>query len=98
MAELVKEVLKHWPGRWEDRSDPKAVHEANLLQLATDKAHALLGWAPVWTFPTAIEQTVQWYREGRHRGRPQSARPHHAARFARSTPPPPPGPGLRWAV
>ena len=49
--ELVTEVLKHWPGRWEDRSDPNAVHEANLLQLATDKAHALLDWAPVWTFP-----------------------------------------------
>jgi CDP-glucose 4,6-dehydratase len=63
VADLVAEVLKHWPGRWEDRSDPNAVHEANLLQLATDKANALLGWAPVWTFPKAIEQTVQWYRE-----------------------------------
>jgi CDP-glucose 4,6-dehydratase len=62
VAELVTEVLKHWPGRWEDRSDPQAVHEAKLLQLATDKAHALLGWAPVWDFPTAIEQTVKWYR------------------------------------
>jgi CDP-glucose 4,6-dehydratase len=63
VAELVAEVLKHWPGRWQDRSDPNAVHEAKLLQLATDKANALLHWAPVWTFPTAIEQTVQWYRE-----------------------------------
>jgi CDP-glucose 4,6-dehydratase len=63
VVELVAEVLKHWPGRWEDRSDPHAVHETNLLQLATHKANALLGWEPVWTFPTAIEQTVQWYRE-----------------------------------
>ena len=63
VAELVTEVLKHWPGRWQDRSDPNAVHEAKLLQLATDKANALLHWAPVWTFPQAIEQTVQWYRE-----------------------------------
>jgi CDP-glucose 4,6-dehydratase len=63
VAELVSEVLQHWPGRWEDRSDPRAVHEANLLQLATDKASALLGWVPLWTFPKAIEQTVQWYRE-----------------------------------
>jgi CDP-glucose 4,6-dehydratase len=63
VAELVAEVLKHWPGRWDDRSDPNAVHEAGLLQLATDKAHALLGWSPVWNFPAAIEQTVQWYRE-----------------------------------
>jgi CDP-glucose 4,6-dehydratase len=62
VGELVEEVLKHWPGRWENRSDAKAVHEAELLQLATDKAHALLDWAPVWSFPTAVEQAVQWYR------------------------------------
>ena len=62
VAELVAEVLKHWPGRWEDKSDPKAVHEAGLLQLSTDKAHALLGWSPVWPFSTTVEQTVQWYR------------------------------------
>jgi len=63
VAELVTEVLKHWPGRWEDQSDPHAVHEATLLQLATDKAHSLLGWSPVWNFATAIEHTVKWYRE-----------------------------------
>jgi CDP-glucose 4,6-dehydratase len=63
VAELVVEVLKHWPGSWEDKSDPKAVHEARLLQIATDKAHAMLGWAPVWNFPAAVEQTVTWYRQ-----------------------------------
>lgn len=62
VAELVQEVLKHWPGRWEDRSDPKAVHEARLLNLATDKAHHFLGWAPVWSFAETIAQTVGWYR------------------------------------
>lgn len=62
VAELVEEVLKHWPGRWEDRSDPKAVHEASLLQLTTDKANALLGWSPVWSFAEAIRETVTWYR------------------------------------
>jgi CDP-glucose 4,6-dehydratase len=75
VAELVAEVLKHWPGRWEDMGDPKAVHEANLLQLATDKAHALLGWAPVWDFPMAIEQTVKWYRSVvQGRGESQAAK------------------------
>jgi CDP-glucose 4,6-dehydratase len=63
VADLVEEVLKHWPGRWEDRSDPKAVHEAHCLQLATDKAHALLHWAPVWSFAEAVRETVMWYRE-----------------------------------
>jgi CDP-glucose 4,6-dehydratase len=61
VAELVQEILKHWPGRWEDRSDPNAVHEAKLLNLATDKAFHLLGWQPVWNFAETIAQTVTWY-------------------------------------
>ena len=63
VGELVEELLKHWPGRWEDKSDPQAVHEANWLHLTTDKASALLGWQPVWTFAEAIQHTVSWYRE-----------------------------------
>jgi len=63
VAELVQEVLKHWPGRWEDRSDPNAVHEAKLLNLATDKAYHFLGWRPVWDFARTIAETVRWYRE-----------------------------------
>lgn len=63
VAELVQEILKHWPGRWEDRSDPKAVHEAKLLNLATDKAHHLLQWRATWDFATAIAQTTRWYQE-----------------------------------
>jgi CDP-glucose 4,6-dehydratase len=62
VEELVREVLKHWPGQWEDKTNPQAAHEARLLQLTTDKAHALLGWSPVWDFPKAIAQTVEWYR------------------------------------
>ncbi len=95
VAELVTEVLKHWPGRWQDRSDPRAVHEANLLQLDTAKARMLLGWMPLWTFPKAAEQTVQWYREAAHR--PTSIPElttrqilHYSTAAAQA--------GLRWAV
>ncbi len=63
VEELVEEILRSWPGRWEDRSDPQAPHEAKLLQLATDKAHALLGWSPVWGFREAVRHTIAWYRE-----------------------------------
>jgi CDP-glucose 4,6-dehydratase len=63
VADLVQEILKHWPGRWDDKSDPKAVHEAKLLNLATDKAHHFLSWSPAWDFAQTIAQTVQWYRE-----------------------------------
>jgi hypothetical protein len=47
------------------KSNPQAPHEAGLLQLSTDKAHALLRWSPVWSFSAAVEQTVNWYRETR---------------------------------
>ena len=64
---LVEEILGHWPGEWTDGSDPDAVHEANLLTLAIDKAAALLGWRPVWSFESGIRATVEWYRM-RHAG------------------------------
>jgi CDP-glucose 4,6-dehydratase len=63
VAELVREILKHWSGQWEDRGDPKAVHESKLLNLATDKAHHFLNWSPVWPFAETIEKTITWYRE-----------------------------------
>jgi CDP-glucose 4,6-dehydratase len=63
VAVLVREVLKHWPGEWSDQSDPNAVHEAKLLNLATDKAFHLLGWKPAWDFEETIHETVAWYRD-----------------------------------
>jgi len=62
VAEVVLEILKHWPGEWEDRSDPKALHEATLLHLSTDKAYGVFGWQPAWDFPQTIAMTVRWYR------------------------------------
>jgi len=62
VAALVEEVLKHWPGRWEDRTDPQAVHEATLLNLSIEKAGRVLGWKPVWDFAATIAHTVEWYR------------------------------------
>ena len=63
VAELVQEILKHWTGEWEDKSDPLAKHEAKMLNLAIDKAHHLLQWAPVWSFEETIDATVGWYRK-----------------------------------
>jgi CDP-glucose 4,6-dehydratase len=62
VGDLVCEVLKHWPGRWEDKSDPHAHHEAKLLMLSTGKAKRILRWQPAWQFQTAIARTVEWYR------------------------------------
>jgi CDP-glucose 4,6-dehydratase len=65
VEELVEEVLRHWPGCWRDKSEAGAPHEAGLLQLSTDKAAALLGWLPVWTFGEAVAKAVGWYRAAR---------------------------------
>jgi len=62
VAELVGEILKSWPGRWDDQSDPHAHHEAKLLMLSTDKAKKVLQWQSAWKFETAIANTVNWYR------------------------------------
>lgn len=62
VRELVEEALRHWPGRWQDQSDPSAPHEASLLNLVIDKAHHQLGWVPRWNFATTVERTVNWYR------------------------------------
>jgi CDP-glucose 4,6-dehydratase len=63
VAELVHEFLRHWPGEWQDRSDPSAPHEATKLNLATDKAFHTLGWQPRWDFETAVARTAEWYKK-----------------------------------
>jgi CDP-glucose 4,6-dehydratase len=68
VGELVLELLKHWPGKWDDKSDPHALHEAKLLMLSTAKAKKVLRWHPTWNFETAIAETVGWYRAVHERG------------------------------
>jgi CDP-glucose 4,6-dehydratase len=59
---LVEAALTHWPGRWEDRSDPQARHEAGLLSLGIESARADLEYAPRWNADRAIAETIRWYR------------------------------------
>jgi CDP-glucose 4,6-dehydratase len=61
--QLVEEVLRLWPGKWVDGSDPKSVHEATLLSLSIEKAGSLLGWYPVWDFEQTVQQTMTWYQQ-----------------------------------
>lgn len=63
VEELVREIVRHWPGAWEAAEIPAAPHEARNLQLTIEKARQLLGWNPRWDFATTIEKTVQWYRQ-----------------------------------
>lgn len=68
VKDLVVEMLKHWQGEWRDASQPGAVHEAGLLNLAIDKAWHMLLWAPVWSFAENVKATAQWYRQATEGG------------------------------
>ena len=63
VREVVEEILKHWPGRWEQVVQEKHLKEAPLLSLAIDKAKAVLDWTPCWDFARTVAETVAWYRE-----------------------------------
>jgi len=63
VRDLVEEVLRHWPGTWEETHQEKHLKEAPLLSLAIDKAKETLGWHPRWDFAETIHQTVSWYRD-----------------------------------
>jgi CDP-glucose 4,6-dehydratase len=63
VSALAAALVKGWgSGRWVDQSEPGAHHEASLLRLSIDKAHAKLGWQPRWAFDETIARTVAWYR------------------------------------
>jgi len=63
VKDLVVEILRYRKGKWEDKSDPKAVHEAGLLNLNIAKAKRVLGWKPTWKFEETIRKTTEWYVE-----------------------------------
>ncbi|HEX4141754.1 MAG TPA: CDP-glucose 4,6-dehydratase [Candidatus Methylacidiphilales bacterium] len=62
VREVVEEILKHWPGWWEQVTQEKHLKEAPLLSLAIDKARDVLGWAPRWDFARTVAETIAWYR------------------------------------
>jgi CDP-glucose 4,6-dehydratase len=63
VRELVEEILRHWPGNWEQAAPEKHLPEAPLLSLDIGKARETLGWQPRWDFAESIKRTVEWYRE-----------------------------------
>lgn len=72
VAELVSEVLRHWPGRWEATLQSAAPRETRYLSLSIDKACGLLGWRPRWDFERTIAETVNWYRATRDGADPRA--------------------------
>lgn len=69
---LVEAALTHWPGRWEDVSDPAAPHEAGLLSLGIEAARHDLGYAPRWDSHRAVAATLAWYRRAQDGADPRA--------------------------
>ena len=63
VEDLVAELLKHREGSWRDASDPKAPHEATLLNLSIARSEHILNWRPRWGFDQTLEKTAVWYRD-----------------------------------
>lgn len=62
VADVLTMLETHWPEmHWHQTAAPQP-HEANLLYLDSAKAHAQLGWQPVWNLDTTLEKTADWYR------------------------------------
>jgi CDP-glucose 4,6-dehydratase len=60
---MADRLIKYWgSGAWDDLSDPKALHEANLLKLNCDKAHAELNWHSALTIDECLQMTANWYK------------------------------------
>jgi len=64
VAAMADRLIKYWGnGSWDDLSDPKALHEAKLLKLNCDKAHAELNWRSALTIDDCLQMTAVWYKE-----------------------------------
>ena len=64
VAAMADRLVKYWgDGSWEDLSDSKVVHEANLLKLNCDKAHYNLNWNSVLSIDECLQMTIDWYKK-----------------------------------
>jgi len=60
---LVKKIIKLYKkGKWKDKSDPNALHEAKFLALDINKAKYKLNWQPVLNFEDTVKFTIDWYK------------------------------------
>lgn len=64
VKEVVESAIDTWgSGSWKDCSSPENVHEAGILQLSIEKAEKELGWKPKLDARSAIEWTIDWYKQ-----------------------------------
>jgi len=61
VAEIAKSVWENIQITSPGNADN--LHEATLLKLDNSKAISKLNWKPLWNTETAIEKTIEWYKE-----------------------------------
>jgi CDP-glucose 4,6-dehydratase len=68
VADVIDAFTSHWPAVRCVVEPAAQLHEAALLHLDCSKAHAQLGWQPVWDADTTFRRTAGWYRRQHQRG------------------------------
>jgi len=64
VEELVNTAIRVWgSGHFEHRPDKENLHEAGILRLEIEKSKNTLNWHPRWKSETAVEKTMNWYKE-----------------------------------
>ena len=63
VIELIDEISKHWSGLKVGKTNNNNLHEANRLNLQTDKSFHYLKWRPKWNFENSVKRTIEWYKE-----------------------------------
>jgi CDP-glucose 4,6-dehydratase len=64
VKELVKKSIQVWgSGSWTNPTLTQQPHEAGLLKLSIDRIQKELGWKPRLNADTAIEWTINWYKQ-----------------------------------
>lgn len=64
VEDLTREfIASYGQGAYERTGDANAPHEAKLLLLNSEKAHADLGWRSLMDARTAIRWTAEWYAD-----------------------------------
>jgi CDP-glucose 4,6-dehydratase len=63
VIELVEEISKYWSGLKVTNTIDNNFHEANRLNLQTDKSFHYLQWRPKWDFENSVKRTIEWYKK-----------------------------------
>ena len=63
VSELIDEISKYWSGLKVKNTITNNFHEANKLNLQTDKSFHHLKWRPKWDFENSVRRTIEWYKK-----------------------------------